>query len=187
MARWEPDAVGRLQQAAAELFAERGYDSTTVAEIAARAGLTKRTFFRYFTDKREVLFWGAENLQELMSAAVLTAPETAGAAEAARAGLHAAGSLFDQIGEPARRRHHIIAASPELQERELVKLAALAASVASSLRQRGVDEATAILTAQTAITVFRVAFDRWVRGPVAGSLVDVIDATLADLRALVGG
>lgn len=187
MARWEPDAVGRMQQAAAELFEERGYENTTVAEIAERAGLTKRTFFRYFPDKREVLFWGSEDLQELVASAVLTAPEAAGAMEAAGDGLRTAGALFDEIGERAWRRHRIVGASPELQERELVKLAALGDAVAASLRQRAVDDTTATLTAHLAVTVFRVAFDRWATGASGRSLIDTIDTTLRDLRALTAG
>src|SRR5215469_13715779 len=76
MSRWEPNARGRLEQAALELYCERGFDQTTVTEISERAGLTERTFFRYFADKREVLFWGQEHLRDLYVRAIVAAPET---------------------------------------------------------------------------------------------------------------
>ena len=76
MGRWEPDARGRLEQAALELFEERGYARTTVGDIASRAGLTERTFFRYFTDKREVLFSGSGAVESLMVESIAAAPAT---------------------------------------------------------------------------------------------------------------
>ena len=86
MGRWEPNARGRLEQAAMELYLERGFDQTTVAEIAERAGLTERTFFRHFADKREVLFAGAGALQELLVSAVAGAPDSGGADRRGRRG-----------------------------------------------------------------------------------------------------
>src|SRR4051794_6031684 len=129
MGRWQPDAQGRLQEAALALYGERGFDQTTVAEIAERAGLTKRTFFRYFTDKREVLFWGADALQELIVPAVAAAPASTPPLEAVTKARDAAAEIFEERREGAMRRQLIITANPELQERELIKLAALAASV----------------------------------------------------------
>src|SRR3954452_3804910 len=110
MARWEPNARGRLEQAAWELFRERGYDRTTVEEIAARAGLTERTFFRYFTDKREVLFWGAGTLQERMLSGVLSAPASVAPLEAVAAGLEAGIGLLQERRDFARRRASVIVA-----------------------------------------------------------------------------
>src|SRR5271169_5839058 len=121
MGRWEPNARGRLEQAAMDLYRERGFDQTTVEEIAARAGLTERTFFRYFADKREVLFWGAGALQELLVNAVADAPESASPIDAVAAALGAAGALLQTRREGARQRQLVIAANAELRERELIK------------------------------------------------------------------
>src|SRR5271170_4904971 len=128
MSRWEPDAPGRLQQAAFELYTERGYDQTTVAEIAARAGLTERTFFRHFADKREVLFAGGERFRAAVVNPVDAAPPSATPLEAVLAGVEAAGSVFPAL-ELVRRRHELLLANPELQERELIKLASVATSL----------------------------------------------------------
>jgi len=137
MARWEPDSRGRLEQAAFELYGERGFDRTTVAEIAERAGVTERTFFRHFADKREILFSGAGQLQELLVDAVQDAPEGTSPFEAVRRALDAAGEVFDGRREFSRRRQAIIMGSEELQERELIKLATLAGALAEALRRRG--------------------------------------------------
>lgn len=162
MGRWEPDAMGRLRAAALELFVERGYEQTTVADIAERAGLTARTFFRHFADKKEVLFQGSEALQQAMVDASLASPPGASAMDAVAAALRAAAAYFGDIREFARRRREVIAANPELRERELSKLAALADALEQALRQRGVDPTDARLAAQTATMVFRVAFEQWV-------------------------
>src|SRR3984893_1528138 len=124
MGRWEPDSSGRLQEAALALYAERGFDQTTAAEIAARAGVTERTFFRHFADKREVLFGGSALLKERIVTGVAGAPATARALEAVSQGLDAAATM---LGESRRdlsqKRQAVIAANPELRERELAKLA----------------------------------------------------------------
>src|SRR6202451_2425383 len=125
MGRWEPNARGRLMQAAFALYGERGFEQTTVAEIAERAGLTERTFFRHFADKREVLFAGADALRELLVSTVAKAPGSLTPIAAAAAGLEAAGALIQEGREFAQQRQTIIAASAELQERELIKLASL--------------------------------------------------------------
>ena len=164
MSRWEPNAPGRLQQAAFELYTERGYDQTTVAEIAARAGLTERTFFRHFVDKREVLFAGGDHFRATLVAPVEAAPPSANPLEAVTAGIEAAGSAFPAL-ETVRRRHALLSANPELQERELVKLAALASSLADALRRRGVLDTAAELAAETGVTVLRVALTRWIEDP----------------------
>src|ERR1700757_4432920 len=113
--RWEPNARGRLEQAALELYVERGYDQTTVAEIAERAGLTERTFFRHFSDKREALFQGGEILQEAMVQALAAAPATATPLGAIRAALDAVTQFFDGRHDRSRLRQGIIDAHPELQ------------------------------------------------------------------------
>jgi AcrR family transcriptional regulator len=187
MGRWEPNARGRLEQAALELYGERGFEQTTVAEIAARAGLTERTFFRHFTDKREVLFWGAGALQEFLVDAVASAPESATPIDAVASALEAAGSLFEERHETARQRQRIIAANAELRERELIKLATLAAAIADALGRRGVSYSAATLTAEAGITVFRVAFERWVDEANERELPQLIRESLAELKAVTAG
>src|SRR5712692_10389404 len=102
MVRWQPNARGRLEQAALKLYIERGFDQTTVAEIATQAGLTERTFFRHFADKREVLFWGAGALQELVVSTVASAPDSAAPIDAVAAALEAAGAVLQERQEFAR-------------------------------------------------------------------------------------
>ena len=140
MGRWEPNARGRLEEAALALYGERGYEQTTVAEIAKHAGLTERTFFRHFADKREVLFWGAEALREVFVRTVAEAPADATPLDAVAAALAAAAPSFEERRDNARRRHVVITANTELQERELIKLAALAGALTGALRDRGVAE-----------------------------------------------
>ena len=187
MARWQPDARGRLQKAALALYGERGFDNTTVAEIAERAGLTKRTFFRYFADKREVLFWGSQALEELFVTEIGAAPDSAAPLDAVAAALDAAAAMFEERREYAARRQQIIAATPELRERELIKLASLAAAVAEALRRRGVRDPAAILTAEAGIAVFRVAFERWVAQDNEEDLERLIRDSLEVLRAVAAG
>jgi AcrR family transcriptional regulator len=160
--RWEPNARGRLVEAAFELYGERGFEQTTVVEIAERAGLTERTFFRHFADKREVLFAGADALRELMVSAVVQAPGSLPPIDAAVAGLEAAGALIEEGGELPRQRQAIIDASTELQERELIKLARLASALTDALRLRGVEDPAASVAAETGIALFKIAFDRWI-------------------------
>jgi AcrR family transcriptional regulator len=184
MGRWEPDARGRLQQAALELYVERGFDQTTVAAIAERAGVTERTFFRHFADKREVLFHGAVALQDLFVAAVLAAPVSATPMEAMAAALAAGGAELQSHGEFAGRRQAAIDANVELQERELIKLARLSAAVAAALRDRGVAEPAASLTAEAGLAVFKIGFSRWVGDPASRDLTDHLTGLLGELRAV---
>lgn len=160
MGRWEPDARGRLAKAALELYAEQGFDQTTVAEIAARAGLTERTFFRHYADKREVLFSGAAAFVEVVTRAVAGAHSELAPIDAVAEGFEAVGIYLLDV-EAARERQRVIAANPDLQERELSKMASLSSAIAEALRGRGLDEAAAIMTAQIGIAIFRVAFERW--------------------------
>jgi AcrR family transcriptional regulator len=182
--RWEPNARGRLEQAALELFAEQGFEGTTVEDIATRAGLTKRTFFRYFGDKREVLFAGGGEFQGLFVNALASAPASATPMEAIAVTLEAVSGWFRDRHERARQRQRIIVANAELQERELVKLASVAAVLASALRERGVEEPAASVTAETAIAVFRTSFERWVAEDAKRELADVVRESLDTLRAV---
>ncbi len=184
MGRWQPDARGRLAKAALELYAEQGFEQTTVAEIASRAGLTERTFFRHFSDKREVLFYGMEMLRDLLSRAVADAPPSATAIDAVGAAFQAAGAVFQENPERVRLRDAIVSANPELRERELIKLAALAAAVAAALRDRGVPEPTASLAAEAGVAVFKVAFARWIAED--GDLPEIISKSLAELKTALG-
>jgi len=188
VSRWLPNAAGRLQQAALELYAERGYEETTVAEIAERAGLTERTFFRHFADKREVLFRGSGELQELIVDAVDAAPASARPMEAIAVGLEAAGTIFDASRRAySLQRQSVIDANPELQERELVKLASLATVFAEALRRRGVQDPAAELTADAGIAVFRVAFDHWVRDDTDRDFARFVHEGIAELRVVAAG
>lgn len=162
MSRWEPNARGRLQQAAMELYVEHGYDRTTVAEIAARAGLTERTFFRHFADKREVLFWGSGSLQEMFVSTLAAAPASAAPIDAVAAAVEAAATAMGEGREHSRARQQVIDGNPVLQERELIKLASLATALAEGLRARGVPDLAASLTAEAGIAVFRISFARWI-------------------------
>jgi AcrR family transcriptional regulator len=183
MGRWEPNARGRLEQAAMELYTEHGFDQTTVAEIAERAGLTKRTFFRHYTDKRDVLFAGSAYLQELIVKAVAGTPEPAPPIAAVAAGLDAAAGLLEQRWVEARARHSVIVAHPELRERELIKLASLAAAIAEALRGRGVGGRAASLTAEAGIAAFKIGFEDWISRPEPGDLAGIIRESLDELRA----
>jgi AcrR family transcriptional regulator len=164
MPRWKPDSQARLAVAALELFAERGYDQTTVADVAARAGVTERTFYRYFADKREVLFGGGGQWEEQILASIKEAEPDAGPLDAAIAGLVTGASFLDEHRDFARQRSAVLAATPSLQERELLKMIKLAEAISASLRQRGATKLDARVAAETAVTVFRVAFDNWIAG-----------------------
>ncbi|MGC4772691.1 TetR family transcriptional regulator [Micromonospora sp. DT44] len=183
MARWQPDARGRLEAAAFELFRERGFDQTTVADIAERAGLDKRTFYRLFGDKREALFSGSGHLEEVLVKAV--AELDAGPFDAVVAAFgRVAEEVFADRLELVRARQAIIESSPELRERELRKTDSLAASVAAALRAKGFAETTATLATESGAMVFRVAYARWIAPGSDASLSDLIAEVAAELRAI---
>lgn len=164
------------------LYGEQGFDRTTVAEIAERAGLTERTFFRHFTDKREVLFFGAQALQELFVTTVVKAPVTTTPIEAVIRALEAAGEMFAQRREFSVQRQRIINGSAELQERELIKLSTLATALADALRQRGVSDPSAGLIGEVAIAIFKNSFERWVSASEPSDLGHVVRDSLERLR-----
>ena len=189
MSRWEADGRGRLERAALALYGERGFEHTTVAEIAARAGVTERTFFRHFADKREVLFppEGTQRLQELLVSAVAAAPASLAPLDAVAVGFAAVAAPLQERRALARHRAAIIAATPELRERELIKLAAWSAALSGTLQQRGLDDAAARLVAEVAIAVFRSAFARWVEDTSDRALSQVIRESLDQLKAVTAG
>ena len=153
-------------------------------DIATRAGLTKRTFFRHFADKREVLFGGGDEFKQRFVDGLAAAPASAAPIDAIAASLEAVAAWFHDRHEFARRRQAVIAANPALQERELVKLASVAATLADALRERGVAEPTASVTAETAIAIFRTAFERWVAAPEEQDLAELIRESMEALRAV---
>ncbi|MEH3054342.1 MAG: helix-turn-helix domain containing protein [Patulibacter minatonensis] len=187
MARWQPDAPGRLATAALELFEERGFDATTAAQIAERAGVTERTFFRHYADKREVFFDGGAALEAAATASIEQADAAATPFAVAGDAARAAAAVLPLERLPfARRRQAIIDATPRLQERELLKMASLAAAVARGLEARGADPATAAIAAEGAIAAFRVAFLRWIAPENAGPITyeQCVADALAALRAV---
>ncbi len=184
MGRWEPNARGRLEMAGLELYLERGYEQTTVAEIAKRAGLTERTFFRHFADKREVLFGGSAALQELLVGTVAGAPAITHPLDAVSLAIEAAAARLQERRDYAQKRNAVIAANAELRERELIKLASLASAIAEELRRRGVTEPAASLTAEAGIAVFRVAFETWVDGSNEREFTEIIREFVEALRAV---
>jgi AcrR family transcriptional regulator len=186
MARWEPDARGRLENAAMKLFQERGYGRTTVEEIAARAGLTERTFFRYFADKREVLFSGSKDLEKSIVDGIEGAPREASPLEAVVAALEAAGAELQDRRDIrfVRARYALVTNHSEVQERELIKLASLALAATKALHARSVPEPAASLAAEVGIAVFKIGFERWVNERRPRSLAAHIRAAADALKAV---
>ena len=170
--------------AAIELFDEQGYEATTVAEIAERAGLTKRTFFRYFSDKREVLFSGSQELRRLWLEGLAAAPGDVSALAIVMSGLDPVAEMFAERHAFARIRAQIIEANPELQERELTKQQNLAGAIQAALVARGVPAHVAILAAQAGVTVFHVAFAYWVAQDDPAAFRRLMDESLEELRSV---
>jgi AcrR family transcriptional regulator len=169
-----------------QLYLERGYEQTTVAEIAEQAGVTARTFFRHFADKREVLFAGSAELQSRLVEAVEAAPAEASPMRAVAAALEAAADLVGRDHRHAHTRWQVISANDELRERELIKMAALAGALAGALRARGVPEPDASLAAEAGVAVFRVGYERWVSGPTGAALAGVMAEAFDRLTAVTG-
>jgi AcrR family transcriptional regulator len=185
MARWEPNTRERLVRAALDLFAEQGYEATTVSEIAERAGgLTKMTFFRHFSDKREVLFAGQEMHNRLVTDAIAAAPGQATPLQAVAAALDAVTARFtDERREFAGRLRAVIAASGELRERAAFKRAALAQAMTDALLKRGVPDPAATLAAELGALAFYHAFDQWADPANPRTLTDLTRQALAELLA----
>lgn len=186
MTRWQPDAGDRLAQAALELYAENGFDATTSAAIAARAGVTERTFFRHHADKREVLFAGSMALQDAMVEAVADAPQAVAPMELLKTSIKAAEALFPPVAQ-ARLRQSVIEAAPALVERELAKLESLSASLAAALQDRGIAPSVADVGARVAVAVFKVAYDRWIDEQVGLDFAVLVDRSFEELATLVRG
>jgi AcrR family transcriptional regulator len=187
MGRWEPNARGRLEQAALDLYVERGFEQTTIAEIAKRAGLTERTFFRHFADKREVLFGGQSALREFVVSAVTSSPDSAAPIDSVIGALETVGAVFLDRREYFRQRQAVIDANAELRERELIKLASLASTIADVLRARGVGDLPASLAAEAGIAVFKVAFERWISDAGQADLSRLIRESFEELKSVTAG
>jgi AcrR family transcriptional regulator len=186
MGRWEPGARERLVVAAVDLFGEQGYDETTVAQIAERAGVTRSTFFRHFPDKRELLVAGQATLSALLSAGIAAAPSDASALDAVAAGLVRAAEAMGPVNhELGPRLEAVVASSTELQERTLLKGVGLATAMAEALLARGVPDATARLAAEMGLLAFHRGFTEWSAGARAGGeeFARLCSAALEELRA----
>src|ERR1700733_9490847 len=186
MARWEPGARERMVLAAVDLFTEQGYDATTVAQIAERAGVTKSTFFRHFPDKRELLVAGQEALSRLLAEGITEAPQTASPLEAVAAGLERASSAMGPMNrEIGPRLKAAIAASAELQERDALKSVSLAAAMTAALVARGVPDPTAALASELGALAFKRGFAEWSEGDrdAKDDLAAMVLAALDELRA----
>jgi AcrR family transcriptional regulator len=187
MGRWEPNARGRLEQAALDLYSDHGFEQTTAAQIAERAGLTERTFFRHYADKREVLFGGASTLEAAFVETLAGTPDTIAPIDAIASTLETVATFFTERHEFARRRQAVIMANAELRERELIKLASLSAAIAATLRERGVHDPAASLTAEAGIAVFKVGFERWVAESGDRALADFFRESLDELKGVTAG
>jgi AcrR family transcriptional regulator len=181
MARWEPDSLGRLRAAAIELFEERGYAAVTAIAIAERAGVTSRTFHRYFDDKKDVLFGDEERLATIIGEVLAETPGSR-VAEVVRAALTALAADMEPRRELLVRRARIVASAPELREREYAKVARWTVLLTADLIARGIEPLTAAVCAEAATSVFRVAFQHWVDGP--EPLTALLDSGLKSLDAL---
>ena len=187
MGRWAPDARERLETAALQLFVERGYDQTTVAQIADRAGLNRATFFRHFADKREVLFGGEDVLAGLFAEGIRAASADATLTGCLQAAFGAAeAAMTPQQRAKAAQRVLVVAANSELQERGLLKHARIARSIEAALRARGLDELTARLGAEVGMLAFTIAVERWMGSDQDESFALHAAAVLGDLQVCAG-
>ncbi len=180
--RWEPDARARLEQAALQLFLERGFDRVTVPEITAHAGLTTRTFHRHFADKREVLFADADRMPALAADLVLRAPPDLGPIDVVTHGLPLLARAFDGRVEQLSIRRAIVQGNDGLRERELRKMEQLVEAITDAFRQRGVDDLTAAVVAETAVGVVKTALRRWIESNGA----DPLHTVMADSLQRIG-
>ncbi len=182
--RWEPGTRDRLRRAALDLYLEQGYEATTVDQIAARVGVTERTYFRHFADKREVLFDAEDNLAAAFVDGLASAPDGPPLTIVATA-LEASATFFDAERRPwSRARQTVIDANPALREREMLKLDSLRASLTTAMRARGVTEPAASVAAATGMSIFHVAFTQWIAEGETRELAVIEREMLAELRVL---
>lgn len=184
MPRWEQGSEDRLKKAAIELFAELGFEQTSVVEIARRAGVTTRTFFRYFADKREVLFTGSDDLRAALVEQILQAPDLAEPLQAVMRLL--AAFNWECMGSRDFQRHRqaVIAANPELLERDLIKHHQIAGGISNALRQRGVDAESAQLAARVGVQIFFTAYEHWLEADETTDLASLSESLCSRLARL---
>jgi len=186
VSRWAPNARERLEDAALELFAENGYEETTVTQIAERANVNRATFFRHFAEKREVLFGGEDLLADLFADGIRAAAPDATLPECLKAALAAAGTVMTaRQRAKATQRLQVAATSSEVQERGLLKHARTTGAITAALRERGLSELTARLGAELGMLAFRVAFEGWMKTAGDEPFPSFADAALADLQARI--
>ncbi|MBD8104577.1 MULTISPECIES: TetR family transcriptional regulator [unclassified Plantibacter] len=186
MARWQADTEGRLKLAAIELFGTHGFEAVTVSDIAAAVGVTERTFFRYFTDKREVLFTNQDDYQARFLDALLASEATA-PMTLVEAALHGGAAFFADERRPwSRARQRIVDSSAALMERESLKRSSLTDALTTALIAKGVAPVPAALAAQSGSAAFHLAFAAWIADDETRSFTELLDDVLADLRALLG-
>ncbi len=186
MSRWEPGAAQRLQAAALELFVEHGFAAVTVPQITARAGLTTRTFFRHFADKREVLFTGEDALPAVMAQVFAQSPPEMTPMELIVKGLcEVVAPRFDGLRDHLRVRRGVVLSDEGLRERDLRKRALTAEAAISGFRDRGLTVLEATLAAQLAATIIDTAISRWLDDETDRPLAAIMVETAAALKDVV--
>ena len=183
MPRSGVEARKRLRDAALQLYLERGYDETTTAQIAEHAGVTERTYFRHFADKREVLFDGEETLRDSLVGAIAAAPPKTAPLDLVVGAYAAAVPLFVAGRPVAERRARIMAGIPALEERAHAKSAALQQALVDGLERRGIAGPTARLAAQVGAAAFGQALRRWYAEP-SRDLAELLTQATDEVRAL---
>ncbi|HEY3465693.1 MAG TPA: helix-turn-helix domain-containing protein [Amycolatopsis sp.] len=186
MARWDPGTADRLRKAALELYAEHGYDAVTVTQIAERAGITRRSYFRYFPDKREVLFAGSEQLPAAVAEALADADDAGSPLRTALVALTDIGTRITRLVDPSPERRAVIASSAELRERERSKAAGITTAIREGLERRGTAPELAKPAAQAATNIFGNAFDRWIDSGGAQDFPACLDAAATAFREACG-
>lgn len=182
MVRWSPDAALRLEEAAIELFEEKGYAATTIPQIAERAGLTTRTFFRHFADKRDVLFLREREFPDVMGEALTGAAAGLPAIDLVRHGLFQAAVELEQWRAPIARRRDIIRAEAQLRERQLLQFDKLAESIRNALLQRGLPSRKALILSRMAVLTFELSLDEWLDGDPSRQLIEAMRETWEELH-----
>jgi AcrR family transcriptional regulator len=185
MPRWEHGSEERLKQAAMELFDEQGFEATSAVQIAERARVTSRTFFRYFTDKEEVLFADSGMLGAALVEGIRQAADVGEPLRAVTRTL--AGFDWESLGtrEAQRRRDAMIASNPGLLERDLIKQQQMADAFSSALRGRGVDTDIAELAAGVGIQIFRTAYRQWLAADDSADLAVLTATAMSRLATIV--
>jgi AcrR family transcriptional regulator len=185
MPRWEQGSAERMKQAAMELFEEQGFEATSAVQIAERARVTTRTFFRYFPDKDEILFADADVLNEALVQELLRTPDLTQPLQAVVRTL--TGYDWEKLGsrEVLRRRSLMITSNPRLLERDLIKQHQMADGFRQALCERGIDPDIADLAASTGSQIFRTAYRKWLESNDNTDLTAITETVLSLLATIV--